>query len=120
MKTKTLLIFLFVAFFIGTSYGQEMKDQADEKTVTGTIVQRKGLNKAGNELPGPGDYYLEFKGESYFVKLSESNITADELSVFVGKKLSYKIQILDGLWDTDNPEVQSRIGEYVRILAVLE
>ena len=85
MKTKALLTFFFFAIIAGASFGQELNAENQSEIVTGKIVQKKAYNKAGNELPGPGDYYLEIKNSEYFIKIMESNITSDELSVFLGK-----------------------------------
>jgi hypothetical protein len=93
---------------------------SDKKIIKGTLIQKKSYNKAGRELPGLGDYYLKIKKKEYFIKVSESTIDSEELKSLLGQKTKYEVIFSDGLWDTDDPNVQSRIGEYIVILHVLD
>ena len=72
---KYLLILLL---FPLSSYGQVTLQQKTEvaqkkeqvKTVKALVLQIQGTNKVGRPLPGDGDFFLQFDGDKYFVKLS--------------------------------------------------
>lgn len=94
-------------------------DQSISENVKAKLVLKKAYNKVGKEMKGEGDFYLKIGREEIFVKLSSSMVTRDELSPLLDKKSKFKIIRSEGLWDTDNPEVQSRIGPYVSIVELL-
>jgi hypothetical protein len=114
-KTLSLKTFAFTAFllFFNFSFGQSQKME-----VKGTITQVKSLNKAGNVLAGDGDFFIDFNAKSYFVKLSAGSVTGEELKAIMNVKTTFELVILEGLWDTDDPNVQSRVGEYVKIISI--
>lgn len=88
--------------------------------IVGKVVNKKAYNKAGKEMPGSGDYFLEYDGNSTFIKLSESKVTAEDLNKILGQQKTFEVVKADGLWDTDDPNVQSRIGEYFMIYKILD
>lgn len=87
-------------------------------TVEARVVKKPFVQKNGNELDF-SEYYLEVKQHSYFIKWSESNVKPVEIDPFVNKKVKLKIEIKDGLWDTSNPNEQSRMGNYAVILKII-
>lgn len=121
MKSLLLLYFLPLAVFGQSEVNQKTKvaeQKETAKTVTARVLQIQGMNKAGRPLAGNGDFYLEYGGKQYFVKFSESKIKKAVLNRFIGKKMKFQVLEREGLWDTDDPEVQSRIGWYVVILSM--
>ncbi|MBD3637508.1 MAG: hypothetical protein HUJ25_09160 [Crocinitomicaceae bacterium] len=119
-----LLTILLIAFFtINCSESKDLSEnttntQKESEVVEAKLIQKKSHNKAGKELPGAGDYYLILEGEEVFVKIMESKVTAEELDFFLNKTANFEIVRGEGLWDTDDPNVQSRIGPYVAILSI--
>ena len=123
-----------IAFFVFTLMGcsnqketlttietvEEIEQTSEPEIVQAKLIRKKAYNKAGKEMPYPGDFYLVLNGEEVFVKLMSSKVTSEDLEPLLDKKSTFKIVQEDGLWDTDNPEVQSRIGKYVRILEIIE
>ena len=97
-----------------------MKDQPESEIVTGKLIRKKAYNKAGREMPGDGDFFLEIKGKEIFVKMMASEVTSDELKPLLNQKAKYRIIRSEGLWDTDDPRVQSRVGPYVAIIEIVE
>ena len=88
--------------------------------VTAKLIRKKSFNKAGRELPGAGDFFLVINGKETFVKMMDSKVTTDDLEPLLDKKSKFRIVRGEGLWDTDDPNVQSRIGPYIAIIEVIE
>ena len=117
MKTiASVLSFILLAGISNWAHAQE--DPPIPEEVQAKLIQKKSFNKAGKELPGAGDYYLVIGSDELFVKLSDSGVTQDELTPMLDQKITYTIIRKDGLWDTDDPNVQSRVGPYVSIMTM--
>ena len=115
-----LLFPLSVNAQVSISSKSKIADKAEKEIIVkATVLQIQGTNKAGRPLPGSGDFYLLYKNEEHFIKFSESKIKPEQLNRYIGKKCEFRIIERNGLWDTDNPEVQSRIGDYVSVLEIL-
>lgn len=82
------------------------------------IVVEPFVNKAGREYPDLAEYYLEFNEEQYFIKFSESGITPATLKPLVGQSVYFDGELREGMWDSDDPNVQSRIGNYLAVKRV--
>ena len=87
----------------------------------GKIVKIQFKNKAGRVLPDVSNYFFEIKGERYLIKFRESDVEYSEVEdVYEQKKeIQIKGEICNGLWDSDDPKVQSRVGKYVIIDKIL-
>ena len=87
-----------------------------ENTITAEveIIAQMSSNKAGK--PMGADLYLKHGSSSYYIK--QMSCPADVLPMLKLGKINATYEIKNGLWDTDNPEVQSRIGEYVVVYKV--
>ena len=97
---------------------------ANQESMTGKIVKAKVVkeptkNKAGRVLDGVFSYYLKYDGNSRFIKFSESEVSPSELDSIGDQNIEFRILEKNGLWDTDDPNVQSRIGDYVCILEII-
>jgi hypothetical protein len=90
------------------------------KVVEAKLIRKKAYNKVGKEMPYPGDFYLVSGGKEVFVKLMDSKVTSEKLETLLNKKSKFRIIEQNGLWDTDDPKVQSRIGDYVSIIEIIE
>ena len=90
------------------------------KTVTATVVKEPFVNQGGHEIEGVFDFFLNFENQNWFVKFSAGKVLRTDLENIVGQTAKFSLAILDGLWDTDDPMMQSRIGKYVAIYEILE
>ena len=113
MTLKTLFIFALLTLLVVPFSLQAQ----DNKTVKGVLVLRKGYNKVGKELPGEGDFYLKYGKKVIFVKLTPEGLSRDELTPLLDTKLKFVIVEGNGLLDTDDPNQQSRIGDYVIVVS---
>ncbi len=93
--------------------------QDKQKVLKGTIEREQFVNKAGKPIKGVYDYAFKVKGKSYHINLHESSVTEAEMKQLIGEKIKVSASIKDGLWDTDDPNVQSRVGEYIVLHDVL-
>ncbi len=95
--------------------GRESIDKQKAK-----VIAQAFTNKAGREYPDIVEYFLEFGGRRHFIKFSESRITPEQLKPYAGKTILFDGELVEGLWDTDDPNVQSRVGEYLVVYKLLE
>ncbi|OIQ28478.1 MAG: hypothetical protein BM555_05795 [Crocinitomix sp. MedPE-SWsnd] len=112
MKLFSLSLLILISTI---GFAQKKPKQQEVKAV---IKLDQSINKAGNVMPGEGDYYLIYNEESYFVKLSEGKVSREQLKAVLGTKTTFEVIFDNGLWDTDDPNVQSRIGNYVGIINI--
>ena len=95
--------------------------------ITAPIVKKNFVNKAGRTTDHI-EYYIQQSIQDYFVKFCESHVSIKELNEKLEniegdiKVLQLEVEMRDGHWDIcdGNHEIQSRIGEYMVILKVLE
>jgi len=85
----------------------------------GKIVKVNFVNKGGRKIPGAFDYFFEIDGKKLFIKITEGEVTRDEIAKHLDKEVEIKGYKSGGLWDTDDPNVQSRVGDYMVILEFL-
>lgn len=86
----------------------------------GIFIERSFINKAGREYTSVRELYFRTGGEEYFVRLDRSRVKADLLRALAGKPVRVRAVKAFGLWDTDDPNVQSRVGEYLMIEEIVE
>lgn len=113
-----ITIFLLAIVSCGTMKTEEGK-QKKSIQVEGIVVQEQFINKGGKEIDGVFDFFLGYGNQKRFIKLMESKVSADDLLETIGKTASFEIIERHGLWDTDDPNVQSRVGDYVVILKIV-
>ncbi len=94
----------------------------DEKIYKGKFEKKQSFKKNGQPIEGGADYFFSTKGESYFVKFTDpqNGISPDEVESLNGEKVKVKGFLTEGLWDTDDPNVQSRIGTYFVITDIID
>jgi hypothetical protein len=88
--------------------------------LTGTIRKENFVNKVGKKVEGYYDYFFEIQGVKYFIKLKDSEVLLTELIKYIDKPVKLNYSIRQGLWDTDDPNVQSRVGIYLVIFSIEE
>ena len=95
--------------------------------ITAPIVKKQFVNKAGRTTDHV-EYYIQQSIQDYFIKFCESNVSIKELNEKLEniegdiKALQLEVEMREGDWDIcdGNHEIQSRIGEYMVILKILE
>ena len=63
--------------------------------------------------------FFETAEKKYFIKSSEGVVICSDLRKLINKPIKVKAHKTFGLWDTDDTNVQSRIGEFFCIIEVL-
>ena len=113
------------------SHNSDRAVSKDTIDVYGSIIKKHFVNAAGRESESV-DYFLEISDTaiikvSYFIKFSESKITKKFIDDYLkkdfvvkspGHLLYLRVVLRNGLWDTDDPNVESRIGPYIAIIEV--
>lgn len=114
-----LIIFsLFSNEVFSQDFTKNMKDNS--KIYKGKIVKVNFVDKAGREYKDIFNYFLETKDKQYFIKTSEGEVSKDEIANHYNKEIKVRaIIILFGLWDTSDPNVQSRVGDYLIFKEIL-
>lgn len=80
----------------------------------GTIIKRQPVNKVGRPMKGMTSYFLVTEEKQFFIKELPSGIAIEK---YVDQVVTVKGQQAFGLWDTNDPNVQSRVGDYIIIEA---
>ena len=120
MKTAFLFIFAFAlvtltACAVTRNIAVEMPPASAVSIYDGKIVGLPFVNKVGQENPKIIDLYFETGGKKYFIKFLDSNVSRNEVLQYVNKSLKVQGKVNYGLWDTNDPNHQSRVGEYIVI-----
>ncbi len=118
MKCLTLLISIVCIVSCNSPKNGSTID--NKKEVKAEVVQEQFTNKGGRDIDGVYDYFLKYENKKMFIKFMDSDITFEQIEPFIGKKATFEISERQGLWDTNDPEVQSRVGEYVVIWKIIE
>jgi hypothetical protein len=87
----------------------------------GRFVKHHQVSKRGEKLKTFDLYFVEKKTKKeYFVRLLDSPLPRVTIEKYLGSKVDLKIvaTLSQGLWDTNNPEHQSRVGEYIFVHAI--
>lgn len=106
---------------IGKAGGNEHQE------LEGKIIKSVQVNKAGRKLK-TYDLFFRTGKEQYYIKSREQTVSRKELESLLkeNKDGSYESgtvrvhgEIKNGLWDTDDPKVQSRVGKYILIYKIV-
>ena len=89
------------------------------QVLEGKFVEIPFTNKVGRVFPEITDWYFEIGNKKLFIKTIAKKAMGVDLNKIKGKVVKIKGKIENGLWDTDDPEVQSRIGEYLIVYEIL-
>ena len=90
------------------------------KTYEGKIVKVQFIDKGGRVHEDIFSYYFETENEKLFIKIQEGKVHRDKIAKYYNKFIRIKGYKSTGLWDTDDPNVQSRVGDYIVIYKVIE
>ncbi|MDD5361084.1 MAG: DUF6265 family protein [Ignavibacteria bacterium] len=86
----------------------------------GKFLKENFVTKADRKLNDVFDYFFEIQGIKYFIKFSDSSVKKDEIDRYLNQPVHAAIMFRNGLWDTDDRNVQSRIGNYISVAKVNE
>lgn len=86
----------------------------------GKVVSGVFVNKVGRENPKIIDLYFEIEGEEYFIKFIDSKVKRNEMLEHADKELNVRASFHTGLWDTNDPNTQSRVGKYIVIYEIVQ
>lgn len=110
---------LILTAFVSCSVSDEAVRHQSSMEVTGRFIKVPFENKVGKVVEGIEDYFFEYNHQKKFVKWAESSIKPSDIEHLINKIIRVQLVEKNGLWDTDNPEQQSRVGDYVCILSIL-
>lgn len=142
MKPLNILTFIFLllislktnAILLKASNNQirhfKIFSDTSIKIFEGKIIKSLQVNKAGRKLKIYDYFFVEKKSKKqYFIKSAANTISIDKIEKHIiysdtlnnaTKKLKIKGKKQTGLWDTDNPEQQSRVGDYIHIYEIIK
>lgn len=87
--------------------------------ITGKVTAVPFVTKSGRKIKGAESLFLEINNQRYFIKIQAGQVSRMELEKWLDQSITVKVLRATGAWDSDDPNVQSRIGDYVAILEVL-
>ncbi|MBI3133179.1 MAG: hypothetical protein HYZ14_00745 [Bacteroidetes bacterium] len=90
------------------------------KTVEAKVIYEPFVNKAGKLIEGVGDYFLVYDNQNWFIKFSAGSVLREDIAKLKDQTATFSLAEMEGLWDTDDPNVQSRIGKYVIIYEIVK
>ncbi|MDD3687093.1 MAG: hypothetical protein PHE56_10055 [Bacteroidales bacterium] len=76
------------------------------------IYSESFTDKGGQEHHEIKDYFIFTQDGEYFIKLSECKTSDLKIEQINAHLVRVRVKISDGLWDTNDPNVQSRVGSY--------
>ncbi len=80
---------------------------------TGIITMNPFVNKIGELMPEYAEQYFLCSNGEYFIKLLDCKNANADVKDFQNKYVKIRISIREGLWNTNDPNIQSRVGTYV-------
>ena len=89
----------------------------------GRFVKHHQVSKRGKKLETFDLYFVEKKTKKeYFVRVLDSPLPRVTIEKYLDSTPDLKIVAVlsQGLWDTNNPEHQSRVGEYIFVQSIEE
>ncbi len=113
--TLIITMLSFTGCTVTKNIAVEMPPTSSVSLYEGKVVGEPFINKVGQENPKIIDLYFETGGKKYFIKFLDSNISRNEMAQYINKTLKVQGKVNHGLWDTNDPNHQSRVGEYIVI-----
>ena len=89
------------------------------KIVEAKVTQEPFVNKVGHVFPDRNDLYLHYDDYAWFIKFSAGSVLRTDVEKLLDSTAKFSVIEQDGLWDTDNPEQQSRVGKFVSIHEII-
>ncbi len=124
-KIKTIVFFISIYCTLNACTNQKevsMSDlpKTDSKTSwkTGIITTSTFVNKIGEEMPQYQEHYFLCSEGEFFIKKQVCTYTNDIKSL-ENRYVKINASIQNGLWDTNDSNVQSRVGPYIVIDSII-
>ncbi len=122
-KMIRTLILVAVVLGVGFYYMFGLNKTVRERPVVvgdmrmlGTITKEPMVRKKDTIIEGAYDYYFEVtEDELYYIYIEKSNVNEELLELFVDEEVTIRGYVAEGQWDSDDPEVASRVGSYIVI-----
>jgi len=117
MKNIVYVLFSFILIFSSCFSSKKEVDKNEKQAkieqcwFNGYVFIKTFVDKGNREHPDIFDYYFRYDDKNYFIKISECS-NANKLSELKGSIVRAKGEFKNGLWDTNDGNVQSRIGDY--------
>jgi len=119
---KLLLLFIIFSTFFSCKQSKDTnvvikKNPSHAERISCQLVEKEFTHKGG-KFTEFKELYLRCSIQDYFIKICESNVTSEELSLFLNKGIEVEVEIKEGFLDhcESIPEyAQSRTGTYVII-----
>ncbi|MDD3741493.1 MAG: hypothetical protein PHH30_09640, partial [Bacteroidales bacterium] len=80
---------------------------------TGIITEEIFVDKGGRPHQDIKDYYFLTADSEDFINVSKCKGIKEKMSEYSYWYVKARVKNFDGLWDTDDPNVQSRVGPYL-------
>lgn len=91
----------------------------DIAILTGKLIKKQFVNKAGRLINGVYDYFFEIEETPYFIRFCDNCVSLEEIEKYINNEVKLHIVFKWGLWDADDENYQSRIGRYINILEII-
>lgn len=120
MKILLALNIFFLSFCLINCNSSQTNENTDVPSMnySGKIVTKNFINKIGKEDSEHPELYFSMDSSNYFIKFSEGNVLRDEVEKYINQAASIQGEIKNGLWDTNDPNMQSRVGDYIVIYSI--
>ena len=101
---------------------------SDTLIVEGIFIEKSFESKKGVMTDIKEFYFLPTKteivdkklAEEYFVKLSKGKVSKENIKEFMGRPIRARLVPMKGLWDADDNTHQSRFGDYVIVVELID
>ena len=119
-----LAILISITLFISDTMGQGINKQDlpidDTVVLKGEFVKHEFYNKAGRLIEGAYDVFFKTDEEEIFVKRIKCSFPQGELKDNLNISFEIKAVKVFGLWDADDNNVQSRVGDFLEIYEIIK
>lgn len=89
-------------------------------SITGKVIEVPFVNKVGCRIVGLESLFLETSDKRYYIKFRAGTIPRKDLESLIGETINVEGTTHFGTWDSDDPKVQSRVGDYIVIAKLLK
>jgi hypothetical protein len=123
-KTLLTLICISITNLYAMNTDQLNHIDGDTLILKGKITTSNMEDKRGTKMEGVVDYYFSDGKDSYFIKRVEGGkFNFADLNKLAGKEMTIRAIKKFGNWDIDSEDpsyAQTRMGEYILILEIIE
>ncbi|BDS09454.1 hypothetical protein [Aureispira anguillae] len=92
----------------------------DFEEIKGRLIEVPFVNKGGRRIDGAASLFFQVATQNYFVKVTTDSLSRANLNPYLNQLITVKAYRAVGAWDSDDPMVQSRVGDYIVIVKILD